>query len=434
VTLKFEKIMFGIVLALTAWLSNMRSFVSWNLHPATREFSEQASLELAGWFLTTLLVLRLMQPEGNLLTYRRKWRQQPLLIAFLAICTASLLWTVDQTVTLFRVAVILNSTVIAAYIGMRWRPVELLRYLSWFAIAVVLASCCMVLTEPMLGMQRYYGPGVWRGIFWNKNHLGSIAALCSGLLLLRLVDIRRATGYVQQGLFVLAYFGALLLAYKSHSAAGYLLVLIVHATALMSLFWICYAKHMQRRHYVLLSVIGVLLTTIMLTNLDSIFGTLGRNTTLTGRTALWAYLLQDVVSDRPFLGYGLGALWGDSHFRARIFEKIGWSQPVIGDNGFMDILLGVGTIGLAACMMVFFTAWKGAVGCMVREKSVASCLPLLVMSFALFANISFSLLTEIEVLVWGLIVAILFATADLAVPLVPADEADLSRRWASRSP
>jgi O-antigen ligase len=385
-------------------------------------------MEVFWWFLATFLVLWLLIREGNLRNYGRNWRQQPSLLVFLAICTLSVFWSGNQTVTVFRSLVLIMSTWVAAYIGMRCNPKELLHYLSWFGVGIVVASMCMVLADPSLGMNRYYGPGVWRGIFWNKNHLGSISALCSALLFLRLVDMRAMPVHATKAFFMLIYFGSLVVVYKSHSAAGYLLVLIVHATVFLSLLWIRYAKHLGRRHYIYLSVSVILLTAVLLTNLDIIFGALGRSSTLTGRTDLWAYLLEDIVSRKPFLGYGFGSLWGDPHFRLQIYEKIGWNQPVIGDNGFMDILLGVGTIGLAACMMVFFAAWKGTIGCIVREKSVASCLPPLVMLFAFFSNISFSLLTEIEVMVWGLIVVILFMTSERTVHLRCRDGTLINRR------
>jgi hypothetical protein len=46
----------------------------------------------------------------------------------------------------------------------------------------------------------------------------------------------------------------------------------------------------------------------------------------------------------------------------------------------------------------------------LKQKTLAGFFPLLVMVYAFFANISFSLIAETEVFVWLLIVAALFMT------------------------
>lgn len=406
-----ERVVFGVVLFLFAWLSNFRSLVTRNLHPVHHSFSYQAWLELVYWLLATLLVFWLLVRSGNLAKYFRNWSKQPLLVGFLAICTATVFWSVAPIATLFHVIVLSCATSIAAYIGMRCKLNELLQYLSWFGAVVVFASIYLALVDPPNGMQTFYGPDVWRGIFWHKNHLGSVTAFFSAVLLLHILDVRARATKVTTIVLVLIYAGTLLAIYKSHSAGGYLVATILHITVIMSLLWIRFAKFLRWRDYVLLAIAVLSIVGILLVNLDIVFSTFGKNTTLTGRTNLWAYLLEAVVSNRPFLGYGIGSLWGDDQFRSQIHEMIGWYQPVIGDNGFIDILLGVGLVGLVVIAANFVVAWRGAIRYLLAEKNVSSCLPLLIMSFAVFSNISFSLLIEIEVLVWGLMVVALFATS-----------------------
>ncbi len=286
-----ERIVFGIVLALAAYTSNFRSLVFWELHPGFGEFPNQASIELACWLLAVLLVLWLLMKEGNLSGYWRNWRRQPWPIAFLAICALSILWSSNPAISFHRASILMASTCVAAYIGMRCTVEELLRYLSWLGAVVVLAAACMALTDPLLGIDRAYGPTVWRGIFWNKNHLGSVAALSSAVLLLALINIRSRPGYGVQTWVALAYAGSLAVAYKSHSAAGYLLVLILHATVFLSLLWIVFEERMRRRHYILVSIAAIVVIAVALVNLNTILGAFNRDITMTGRTKLGAYLL-----------------------------------------------------------------------------------------------------------------------------------------------
>ena len=432
-SISFERIAFGVVLGLAAYQSNFRSLVFWSLHPSIPGLVDQIVFEAAGWLLASLLVVWLLLREDNLAIYWRNLSRQPFLLVFLAICALSALWSSAPAITVFRTCVLLTSTMVAAYLGMRCKAEELLRYLSWLGAAVVAASIYMSLTDPLLGINRAYGPAVWRGVFWNKNHLGSLAALVSVVLLLRIADIGFTPRHPAKYFVWLIYAGSLVLVFKSHSAAGYLLTLMLHASVILLLSWLRLAERLRRRHYWLFAAVVILTVALSMGYLDAIFRAFNKDITMTGRTSLWVYLLQDVVSSRPLLGHGFGSLWGDPDFRNRAHEKLGF-HPVIGDNGFLDILLGVGAVGLAAFMLSYVAAWRGSINCLVRERSVAGCLPLLVMAFSLFANISFSLLTEIELLVWGLIVAMLFATSERTVPFRCSDSTRLNTRYEAKSP
>lgn len=408
--LSLDRIVFGVLLLLVAWLSSFRSLVSWSLHPVSRGLTQQAWTEVVYWLVAAILVLWLLIREGKVRRYVGNLRKQPLLILFISICALSLLWSGDPVATLFRVHVLVISTMVAAYLGMRCSLTEFLGYLSWFAALVVLYSFYMAFAEPAVGLQPYYGPGVWRGAFWNRNHLGAVGALCAAVLLMRIVDGKNLGSPTGTTFFAFMYLGALFAVYNTRSAAGYLLTLILHTIVGLFLAWRLVATRMKRRHYLVAALVGIAIVIIVAANLDSIFRLFNRDTTLTGRTRLWAYLLDDFANLRPLLGHGFGSLWGDPAFRALASAKLGF-VPVIGDNGFIDILLGVGAIGLTAFLAVYVVAWNGAVRHLTREQATASGLPLVVMSFSLFANISFSLLLEIEVLVWGLIVFVLFSAA-----------------------
>lgn len=407
---RLERMAFAAVLLLAAGASNLRAMVSWHLHPVAQEFSDQAWLELGGWLLAMLLMLWLLIREGQLRDYLRGWRRQPLLVVFLTVCAASLLWSVNPLVTAFRVTVLLGATSIAAYLGMRCKPAELQHYLAWFCIVVVAASAWMALTDPLLGKQRIYGPDVWCGIFWNKNHLGSIAALSSAVLLLRIIDFRSLPGWLVHLLFAVGYLLSLAAVFKSRSGTGGLVAVILHALVLLSILWMRLESRLRRSDYLLVAVCGVLIGVAALVNIELIFGVFNKDLKLSGRTDLWGYLLLDVIPRHLILGQGFGALWGDPGFRALAAIPLGM-VPVIGDNGFIDILLGVGTLGLASFLLVYGAAWVGAVRNFVREKSVAAMMPLVIMCASLFSNLGFSLLMEIEVFFWGLIVVVLFSTS-----------------------
>ena len=78
-------------------------------------------------------------------------------------------------------------------------------------------------------------------------------------------------------------------------------------------------------------------------NLATFSSSLGRDETLTGRTAVWADVLP-AMKQQPLAGYGFGSFWTDA--RRELYEI-----PTA-HNGYLDILLELGVVGFA-----FFTVW-----------------------------------------------------------------------------
>jgi O-antigen ligase len=68
----------------------------------------------------------------------------------------------------------------------------------------------------------------------------------------------------------------------------------------------------------------------------------GRDLTLTGRTDLWADLL-DIAAESPIFGVGYGSFWiGNTH---NLWERHLWG-PTQGHNGYIDVYLELGAVGL----------------------------------------------------------------------------------------
>jgi O-antigen ligase len=78
-------------------------------------------------------------------------------------------------------------------------------------------------------------------------------------------------------------------------------------------------------------------------NLSLFNSTFGRDETLTGRTQVWQALVP-MAMGQPVLGYGFGSFWTIA--RQELYE-INFAH-----NGYLDILLTLGIVGLA-----FYTFW-----------------------------------------------------------------------------
>ena len=194
------------------------------------------------------------------------------------------------------------------------------------------------------------------------------------------------------------------------AATGYILFLILHALVIGIWVWLQISPRLQSSHYILFSGGILLFSVLILLNLDFVFGLFRRDATMTGRWGLWKNELQ-FASQRLWLGHGFGAVWTLDTFREQMRQLVGWpSQPLIGDNGYLDILLHLGILGLGVFLLVLLTTTIRSFRYALHHRVLTAFFPLFVMVYAFFANITFSLFAETEVFVWLLIVAVLFMT------------------------
>jgi O-antigen ligase len=91
----------------------------------------------------------------------------------------------------------------------------------------------------------------------------------------------------------------------------------------------------------------------------------GRDMTLTGRTGLWKDLL-DNAAKSPVLGVGFGAFWV-GHIGYAMYPLNNWSRvtpewrPGEGHNGFIDVYVDLGAIGVVLVLLIIGFAFAGAI-------------------------------------------------------------------------
>jgi O-antigen ligase len=401
-----ESILLGAALVLANWRALMFIY----LYPDTSRLWGAAWIEILLWVIVTAGFAYLVFQNNLLSDYLSLWRENWLLILFLLLAFISILWSIGPLVTLFRALELLFATLIAAYIGTRFQPEQFMDILFWFGAGLFILSIALVFGAPRTGTM-YWAPfyGAWRGVYWHRNHLASITALLSAVYLVRalLVFQSRNSKGILDGFF---YIVSLVVLYFAKSATGYIVFLLLNVLAVGVWLWLQSAHRLQRRHYIfILSGIAVAVVLVLL-NLNFVFGLLHRDTTLTGRLGLWRQLLE-IASQRLWFGHGFGAVWTFDSFREQVRQLAGWpSQPLVGDNGFLDIFLHLGIVGLILFVGVLIIATVRSFRYGFTQKTLTGFFPLMIMVYAFFANITFSLFAETEVFIWLLIAAILFMT------------------------
>jgi O-antigen ligase len=139
------------------------------------------------------------------------------------------------------------------------------------------------------------------------------------------------------------------------------LVLAGSVMVLVSSRWL--ARWTGSVHWIVCAVIGLPLFALSINTVGALVHSLGRNTTLTGRTTIWKAVLS--LHTNPLIGTGFESFWLGSRLQAV------WNMSVNGiqeaHNGFIEIYLNLGWVGLILFGWLIVTGYRNAVTAFRRD-------------------------------------------------------------------
>ena len=374
------------------------------------------------WIPAYLAILALVLPRLPVVLAGA--RRAPLVIFLNLLCISSVLWSVAPEDTARRSVALLLSTIFGLYLGARFAPVRYLRLLALVFGVIVLASFAFALSPGQIGVMTAPEDlaGSWRGVYPHKNLLGR--AMVLALMALAVIAPRFPSWRTYIRLEFLLAFALLLLSDSKTS----LIIGIVAAGA----YGVVFLLRRRSNHKAALMIAALLALPAMLVaafNLDAVFVLFGRDSTLTGRTDVWD-LIWEEIQNRYWLGYGYQAFWVDPAGPAtRVWLQLKWDAPEV-HNGYLELWLGLGLIGLltlAASMLTNFAlAWKASRG----TDRLASYWAVLYLTFFISYNLSESLILEQNDIFWVLYVAAVVSLKPLPKRYPsPAMQPTLSHRY-----
>lgn len=343
-------------------------------------------------FVTYVLAARRCRPRSLL--------RQPFLIAFIAMGFASVMWSIEPTVSMWRMTLFTGTAVFGWYLGERYTARELVGIVGASAAIGALLSLLAigVWTEKAQSTNRVFG--LWSGVYVNRNLLG--LAMGTGLITLpflwealpkRRRPILIAVGALELFLLIMSGSRTPLIALGAAGVVGLSLVIVRKATTrALKPFGGAFAVGLVAGYVAL----------VVQWNWETIVRTLGRRLDLTRRTLLWQ--MDGYYSNmHPWKGWGFEAIWAHP-------PTIGVAQEVFGrfpyssHSGYYEILLSTGRIGLTlfvgflamAGWRAFRFAWDGL--------DAASIWPLVFLVYVAVENVSESLFVSGEAS-WALTVA-----------------------------
>lgn len=332
------------------------------------------------------------------------------IILLLGIVAASVLWSINSGITVNRSIAIVGTSLFGIYLASRYTLKEQVVLLGWTCTFIIMLSLILIVAMPKFGVMGGIHAGAFRGIYVHKNVLGRMMVISTIVNLLRInLDKNRSITYVTLGLSVL------------------LLVLCRSSAALLNLFNVIMTFLIFRtwrwRYEIMIPVsigiISLMFCGVIWFNENSaiLFGAVGKDATLTGRTELWPIIL-NMIGNRPLLGYGYGAFWLDTDNVTNVWFMAGWEAPNA-HNGILDLCLNAGLIGFLLFVLSLLKTLRNSFVLVRYSTSSEGFWPLIFIVCLVLSNLTETALMLQNDILWVLYVAIAYSV------LIPDEEEEV---------
>jgi O-antigen ligase len=326
---------------------------------------------------------------------------------------ASSRWSIHGDISSRRSIALLFTTLFGLYLAARLDWTELVKILAWLFLFLAAGSYLVSLAFPGLGANDPIHPGSWNGLWYEKNQMGGLmthgALVCAVAAIL---DPAKRKLWIFGSVLCI---GAVVMTDSTTSLLGVavalgtliaILILRFGGPLALTCVWAGVAGG------------GAFVGLITLAP-DLFFKLIGKDPSLTGRTEIWGAVLHRVEL-HPWLGYGFGAVWTDPWGPAWfIRHEVKWNAPTA-HNGWLDVLLQLGIVGLALAALYFTLTAAAASTRLFRGKEGLWAIPFV----AIFALLSVSESTLLQYnglpwLMYTIISAKLFEWRGLTGDAVP---------------
>jgi exopolysaccharide production protein ExoQ len=301
---------------------------------------------IASQAIAYALILALILSRPRLVL--RQFAAIPWVALLTLLAVASTGWSLDPLLTLRRSLPFALAGLFGVYFAARFSPSRQLAILRFSMTALALATIAIVILLPAIGLDHSPGHAAdWQGVFTQKNACGRIMVLASAVILFG--GSRSLARLIPLALYLFVLI-------RSGSRAAWM----IEASLLVLWLLVAIARHAGQRIRLVLAVAApfatIALGAFLLLLLPRLALLLGRDPTLSGRTAIWAQVTH-FIAQRPLVGYGYDAFWRGMQGPSLQVAAAVHFVVVHAHNGFLEIALELGAAGLLLFVLSWLTAW-----------------------------------------------------------------------------
>lgn len=321
--------------------------------------SEGSPVDRVVFALLQGMALAVLIQRGSVVT--RILNENRAVVVFFLYCGLSILWSDFPDVAIKRWIKLVGDLMMVLIVVTDPTPAAALRrFLCWPAFILIPVSVLFIKYYLHLGRgyDPWTGAQMVHGISYNKNGLGVICLLwglgCFWMLVDKTLRTRRRWIQILPPLVILLMAVWVLLLSRSATsmaclAAGTVLMVVSKQR------WV--AQRSVIIHMGAAAFIGLSFAALFLKVGTSALDMLQRDSTLTGRTKLWDDVL--LVAGNPVLGVGYESFWLGE--RIDTLWQVYWWRPTQAHNGYLEIYLNLGWVGLVLLMVMIVTGYRKAI-------------------------------------------------------------------------
>ncbi len=291
----------------------------------------------------------------------------------------------------------IGATTVGLYLATRYSLKEQLNILAWTFATVTILSVIFVVAIPEYGYMGGIYPDAVRGIYTHKNQFGIIISLATFIFFLKAIDTQQRS-WIFWLLLITSV--SLTILCKSTTSLGTMLLMLLLCIVYRIFRW-RYEILVSTVLVVLIIGIGGLLFFFNFIGTDAFFEAIGKDPTLSSRTEIWKQVWE-AIQLKPWLGYGSAAFWDGLQGSSKYVELAVKSKVAYAHNGFLDILLGIGFIGLGLFLISFLVTTIKSLFLLRTSNTVESFWPLLFLTYLILTNVSEGTLSALDNIFWVL--------------------------------
>ncbi len=300
-----------------------------------------------------------------------------LILAFYLYCLISVIWSDYPDVAFKRWTKAIGDVAMILIVITDGEPVVALRRL-FSRVGFILLPASMLLFKyyPALGRQysEWTGEASITGVTLDKNLLGSITFLLSLGATWRVLALLRSDKstpdrrrhLLAQG--ILLGLGIYLLSIANSATS--LMCFVLGAGFLLATNLRYVRRHAAAIHVLVLSLAIVAGSVMLLGGGADVAQALGRNSTLTGRTDIWAAVIP--LAPNPLVGAGFESFWLSPKVHQELWALMPGLPLNEAHNGYIEIYLELGWIGLIFLAAILLDGYRRSVNAYRLEPALGS--------------------------------------------------------------
>jgi len=163
-------------------------------------------------------------------------------------------------------------------------------------------------------------------------------------------------------------------------------------------------------HLLVIGVLSVSSFAVFFDTSGGLVGTVGRESTLTGRTDIWRLVLG--MTGNPLVGTGFESFW--LGIRLQKMWSIYWWHPNEAHNGYLEVYLTLGWIGIALFAVFLLAGYRNIIAGFRRDPDIAR-LKLAFFVIVLIYNFTESAIRETNP-IWIMLLLAIVAVPEVLAP------------------